>query len=439
MDAPSNANSLALAKKTGALIFFVGCAIGLCIAEILVAVANQKAQQEARKASLDYIAQVRNGSSNVSSYNTTTTTPMPDKHVAVLHTGSGNQILAAQISEPNMTKIHTKVITHRHRKVKHRKKDEDDDDDDIDDFIGNPFRIITSDEHEKKGVLVHPCKGKHCKPKPPSRRLKRAAQKKHVEDEEDTEFEERVSPRHRHKHVITEKIHKALADVKNDHEHHVKGHKHKPKLPKEHESAPTKVVEETEIHHDHGKIVHKKHDEKGHHQKPKVQKFHHEKEHHKGSVHPVITAHPIKFSSSEKPSVKPTTTTTATTTTHTTTGKTKKFIALPGVRKDFQIDKMDVPPPKKRRMNAAHESRACRKIMKDLDAYERDEKYKSEELMIVSFRDGVDEVQNLLHTWVRTPVHVMEGLVFVALSACLLLYWVDDSLQSRLRRIGLNI
>ncbi|GAU87131.1 hypothetical protein RvY_00027 [Ramazzottius varieornatus] len=57
----STSSSPSISKKTGALVFFVGCAIGLVISEILVGVASQKASQEAHKASVEYIQQVRKG------------------------------------------------------------------------------------------------------------------------------------------------------------------------------------------------------------------------------------------------------------------------------------------------------------------------------------------------------------------------------------------
>jgi hypothetical protein len=43
------------------LVFFGGCAVGLIISEILVGVASQKAQQDAHRASSEYIEQIRNG------------------------------------------------------------------------------------------------------------------------------------------------------------------------------------------------------------------------------------------------------------------------------------------------------------------------------------------------------------------------------------------
>ncbi|OWA50017.1 hypothetical protein BV898_14548 [Hypsibius exemplaris] len=99
---------------------------------------------------------------------------------------------------------------------------------------------------------------------------------------------------------------------------------------------------------------------------------------------------------------------------------------------------MDLPAG----MNADRDrksQRVCRRMMKDMEIFEKDEQQKSEELMMVSFRDGVDEVQALMHTWIKTAVHVMEGITFFSILICLVLYWVEDSIQSRLRKIGFNI
>ncbi|GAU87130.1 hypothetical protein RvY_00026 [Ramazzottius varieornatus] len=101
---------------------------------------------------------------------------------------------------------------------------------------------------------------------------------------------------------------------------------------------------------------------------------------------------------------------------------------------------LDVPPIQLvRKHRDLKNERACKRMMRDMEAFERDEQQKSEELMMVSFRDGVDEVQTLMHSWVKTPVHVMEALTFVSIMACMILYWVEISIQSRLRKKGFNI
>ena len=60
MEPVSASSSFVISKKTGALVFFVGCAVGLIISEILVGLASQRAQQDAHRASLEYTEQVRN-------------------------------------------------------------------------------------------------------------------------------------------------------------------------------------------------------------------------------------------------------------------------------------------------------------------------------------------------------------------------------------------
>ena len=99
---------------------------------------------------------------------------------------------------------------------------------------------------------------------------------------------------------------------------------------------------------------------------------------------------------------------------------------------------LDLLTPDRNRKELKSE-RACRQMMQDLETFERDERQRSEELMMVSFREGVDEVQSLMHTWIKTPVHVMEGITFFSILICLVLYWVEDSIQNRLRKIGFNI
>ena len=116
-----------------------------------------------------------------------------------------------------------------------------------------------------------------------------------------------------------------------------------------------------------------------------------------------------------------------------------EYFVVPSERVQSDDDNsLDVPLPNRNRKVLKSE-RACRQMMKDLEIFERDERQKSEELMMVSFREGVDEVQSLMHTWIKTPVHVMEGITFFSILICLVLYWVEDSVQNRLRKIGFNI
>lgn len=162
-----------MTKKTGALVFFIGCGLGLCISEILVGVATQRAQQDSRKASLEYITQVRNITTVYNSSNHTfansafkRVTAPPDEHLAILHSDKGkkNRILAAQIiasdtEEPSKhRKSHQRTVHERHSKRKKTSKNENDDkdedddadDDEDDEDDSTPLRIITTEDHERK-------------------------------------------------------------------------------------------------------------------------------------------------------------------------------------------------------------------------------------------------------------------------------------------------